>query len=143
MCIIYLGGSLMNEQQSQANRKVLVCITLQQNSKRLIDEGSSLAQSLNADFHILHISKGTTIFENEESSKLFQELFRYGASLGGEVHFLCSMHVTDTITSFIKENAITDLVIGAAPNNNEEKKNVYNRLTESLQMINIITLKRE
>ncbi len=133
----------MEEQQSQISRKVLVCITLQHNSKRLIDEGSNIAQSLDADFHVLHISKGTTIFENEESSKLFQELFRYGASLGGEVHFLCSTHVTDTITSFIRENAITDLVIGEAPNSTEDKRNVYSRLKDNLQMINIIALKRE
>ncbi len=137
----------MEEQQSNTNRKVLVCITLQENSKKLIDEGHYLAQNLGADFHILHISEGTTIFENEESSKLFQELFRYGASLGGEVHFLCSMHVTDTIASFIKENVITDLVVGEAPNNTEEKRNVYNRLRDRLQQelqaLNIITLKRQ
>lgn len=97
--------------------KVLVCITAQENSLRLISEGFEIAKQLDAPFHILHIKKGNTIFDGPESGKLLDNLFKYGTKLGGEIHFLCSESISDTITDFIKTNAITHLVIGESPAN--------------------------
>ena len=97
--------------------KVLVGITIQENSRRLIAEGHRLAQELHAPLHILHIRKGETIFDHPETSQLLEDLFSYGGELGGEVHFLCSNHVSQTFTSFVKKNHITHLVIGESPAN--------------------------
>ena len=60
------------------NPKILVGITIQENSRRLIDEGHRLSNELNAPLHILHIRKGETIFDHPDSSKLLDELFTYG-----------------------------------------------------------------
>ena len=100
--------------------KILVCFTLQANSKRLMQKGSELTHKLGGELHILHIRQGDSIFDTPDSSKLFEELFVYGSELGGQVHFLCSNNVTTTIHDFIRENGITHLVIGKT---NTELKN--------------------
>lgn len=126
------------------NPKILVGITIQENSRRLIDEGVKLSKSLNAPLHILHIRKGETIFDNPESSMLLEDLFAYGGELGGEVHFLCGKHVSKTFTNFVKENGITHLVIGEAPSHLALKSpSVYDKLTNELKDIEITVLQRD
>jgi K+-sensing histidine kinase KdpD len=99
-------------------KKVLVCITIQENSKRLIETGAKLSKELEAPLHILHIKKGDTIFDTPNSSELLDELFSYGSELGGEVHFLCSNEIPKTITEFISEKEVTNLVLGQATSPN-------------------------
>lgn len=124
--------------------KVLVGITIQENSRRLIDEGSRLSKELNAPLHILHIRKGETIFDNPESSQLLEELFTYGGELGGEIHFLCGEHVSQTFLNFVKDNQITHLVIGESPAHIETKSpSVYDKITNGLKNIEIVSLHRE
>lgn len=79
--------------------KILVCITIQENSKRLMEKGSELMKQFGGQLHILHIRKGESIFDTPNSTNLFEELFVYGSELGGQVHFLCSDDITPTITS--------------------------------------------
>ncbi len=127
------------------NYKVLVGITIQENSRRLIAEGFKLSGAIDAPLHILHIRKGETIFDRPESSELLSDLFAYGGELGGEVHFLCSNNIPETITSFIKENNITHLVIGEAPNGNtiSPRSSVYEQLKSQIGNIELIVLPRE
>lgn len=126
------------------NPKILVGITIQENSRRLIDEGVRLSKSLNAPLHILHIRKGETIFDNPESSMLLEDLFAYGGELGGEVHFLCGEHVSKTFLNFVKDNNITHLVIGESPSHLAIKApSVYDKITNELQDIEITVLRRD
>ncbi len=92
--------------------KVLVCITIQQNSKRLIKKGAKIASSLNAELHILHVEKAMSIFEKENAVLLLEELFELGKELGGEVHFVSDKDVATRIVSFINELDITKVVLG-------------------------------
>ena len=125
--------------------KVLVCITIQENSRRLITEGFNLAESLNASLHILHIRKGRTIFDNSESSKLLEKLFTYGSELGGEVHFLCSENIPQTISSFISTNQITEVIIGQAPEEDlaSMQPTIYNKLTNNLSHVHVTVIPRD
>lgn len=126
------------------NPKILVGITIQENSRRLIDEGVRLSKSLNAPLHILHIRKGETIFDDPESSILLEDLFAYGGELGGEVHFLCGAHVSQTFTNFVKDNQFTHLVIGESPAHLAIKApSVYDKLTNELNDIKITVLQRD
>lgn len=121
--------------------KVLVCITIQENSKRLIRKGHELASSFDSELHLLHIRKGDTIFENAGSSELFEELFIYGSELGGQAHFLCSDNVSNTIAEFIANYQITHLVIGQAPL--EAHSPVFEELQRILKHIEIVVLDRK
>lgn len=127
------------------NDKVLVGITIQENSRRLITEGFNLSKAIDAPLHILHIRKGETIFDKPESSELLEDLFAYGGELGGEVHFLCSNNISETITSFIKENHITHLVIGEAPNGSTfpHGSSIYEQLKLKIGDIHLTVLPRE
>lgn len=124
--------------------KVLVCITIQENSKRLIHKGSELAHSIDGELHVLHIRKGETIFDNPNSSKLFEELFVYGSELGGEVHFLCSSDVTHTISEFIVNNGITHVVVGRPPTmTNLPTTNIYPELQTTLKCSQLVVVDRD
>lgn len=124
--------------------KVLVGITIQENSRRLIDEGSRLSKTLNAPLHILHIRQGDTIFDHPESSQLLEDLFAYGGYLGGEVHFICGESIPSLLSNFIKENHITHLLIGEAPVGSSSKTpSVYDKLTHDLPDIEIVVVERE
>lgn len=119
-------------------QKILVCITIQENSKRLITEGHKLATLLKAPLHILHIRKGETVFDHPDSSTLLEELFNFGGELGGEVHFLCSNNILQTITEFIDNNQMTHLVIGETPNHDSDTNDgISTILKEALNHITI------
>lgn len=92
--------------------KVLVCITIQRNSKRLIEKGAKLAREHGAQLHILHVEKGMSIFQNPESATLLEELFNYGKKLGGEVHFVSDQQIAERILAFIRDMEVTKVVLG-------------------------------
>lgn len=122
--------------------KVLVCITIQQNSRRLIKKGFDAAQAIDGELHILHIKKGDTIFDHPDSSTLLEELFLYGSELGGEVHFLCSNNVTRTITDFIKEEGISTLIIGTPPSSIMSSSPIWGELKKATQNIDVLIVER-
>lgn len=125
--------------------KVLVCITIQENSRRLISEGFHIAKAQEASLHILHVRQGETIFEHSDSSSLLGELFDYGSELGGEVHFLCSSDISQTILDFIIDNHMTHLVLGEAPvvRGNKPAESVFQQLIQDVPGIHISVLSRE
>ena len=126
------------------NPKVLVGITIQENSRRLIDEGVRLSKELHAPLHILHIRRGETIFDEPESSTLLADLFNYAGDLGGEVHFVCGEHITEVFSDFVEKNHITHLVIGETPAYlASSAPSMYETLTYKLDNIEIDVLERE
>jgi len=92
--------------------KVLVCITIQGSSRRLIEKGSKIARENNAQLHILHVEKGMSIFQNPDAATLLEDLFKYGKELGGEVHFVSDQDVAGRIISFIRDMEVTRVVLG-------------------------------
>lgn len=92
--------------------KVLVCITIQHNSRRLIEKGANLCRESGGELHILHIENGKSIFSKPEVTELLEELFKYGKDMGGEVHFFTDDRVAERIVAFINEFQITTVVLG-------------------------------
>ncbi|TCT13076.1 hypothetical protein EDC18_10939 [Natranaerovirga pectinivora] len=126
-------------------KKVLVCITIQENSLRLIKEGSSLASSQDAEFHILHVEKGMSIFDQEGSVSVLEKLFELGKELGGEIHFISDQDVVGRIVKMTRDLEITHLIIGQTMENKVKrllKKDMNNRLVTSLDNIEIVVMDR-
>ncbi|MPM49129.1 hypothetical protein SDC9_95857 [bioreactor metagenome] len=48
--------------------RILVCITAQCNSKRLINEGAKVADQVNGELHIIHVQRGDSIFNNADDN---------------------------------------------------------------------------
>lgn len=127
-------------------QKILVCITIQHNSKRLIKKGHEIAQKTGAELHILHIAKGDSIFNDPKNGPLLDDLFKYASGLGAEVHFGCSSHVTKYIASFIKDHGITCIVLGETLRNALSKffkKNIEISLEAQKLDLEIIVLERD
>ena len=120
-----------------------MCITPQANSKRLITKANEKASELNAELHILHVEKGNNIFLTEDSPKLLEELYQFGAELGGILHGLCGEDITATIFKFIKKEKITHVVLGVPPENAAIKpEDVGEKLKAQLPYLELIMLQR-
>jgi len=102
-----MGGDALN--------KVLVCITPQANGMRLIDKGHEISLHINAELHILHVEQRNSIFFTDESAQMLDNLFRYGSERSGVVHAVCAQDPFSAIQRFIREEVITDVVLGESP----------------------------
>ncbi len=137
---------MLNANLSTKKEKILVCITIQHNSKRLIKRGYEMAQEIDGELHILHIAKGESIFTESKNGSLLDDLFKYASELGAEVHFECSNDVTKYIASFIKDHAITCIVLGETLRNALYKllaKNIETSLESSIPDVKIVVLERD
>lgn len=131
---------------SQDREKVLVCITIQKNSKRLIRKGAEIANEINGELHILHVEKGMSIFKNEESILLLEQLFEYGKQLGGEVHFLSGKDVQSKIVEFIKGMCITRLVLGETMRSKLRRlltKDIESKVLSQTKEVELLVLERD
>jgi|GEM_PF-453956 Osmosensitive K+ channel histidine kinase len=118
--------------------RVLVCITAQCNSKRLIDEGAKVASEANGELHIIHVQRGDSIFNNADTPKLLEELFDYGSKKGGMIHFYCDEHITECIGQFVNDKGITKMVLGEPPMDNiATQKEIEKKLRIVLENINL------
>jgi len=84
----------------EETKKVLVCITAQSNSKRLMDYGHDIAEKYEGELHILHVLKGDSVFNNPDTPALLQELFDYGSKEGGMIHAFCDENVSKSIGNY-------------------------------------------
>lgn len=124
--------------------KVLVCITPQANGKRLIKKANEKVLDLKGELHILHVVKGNNIFLTEESPKLLEELYGFGAELGGVLHGICGEDIPKTILKFIIDEKITHVVVGTPPQNtNVKSEDVYVTLKSELPELDILVLEPE
>ena len=126
--------------------KILVCITIQHNSKRLIQQGYEIANEMGGELHILHVAKGESIFTEPESGPLLQDLFEYASELGGEVHFGCSPNVIKYLASFIQDNGITGIVLGETLRNalySFFSQNIQTVLESRIPEVEVFVLERD
>ncbi|HOA82132.1 MAG TPA: universal stress protein [Defluviitaleaceae bacterium] len=127
-------------------QKILACITIQQNSRRLIKKGAELAEQLGGELHILHVEQGNSILAKNDTGELLQELFDYASKLGAEVHVVCDDNVPERIASFIKENNITELVIGETMKNKIYRfltNDIESYITSTTPEVEVVVLERE
>ncbi|WMI81451.1 hypothetical protein [Anaerotignum sp. MB30-C6] len=106
---------------AERKEKVLVLVTAQKNSLRLIDYGFSLSLADDAELHILHVQKGNSVFEGKDSLKRLQELVDYGGRMGACIHVQCDLNVAQCVSRFVKKEGITRVVLGEAPQEKQEK----------------------
>jgi len=136
----------MERGNDMRNEKVLVCITIQENSLRLIDKAVQITQQLNSELHIVHIQQGMSIFSNPEAGQMLEELFAYGKEQGGEVHFISDDDVPSRIVRFIEENAITRVVLGESIRHNLHQlleKDIHSYIRSANKAYDVLVLERK
>lgn len=109
--------------------KILVLVTAQKSSLRLIEYGFAMAQSCGGELHILHVQKGDSVFESNDTLKLLQNLVDYGCRRGGIIHLSCEDDVATCIGRFAEKEEITQVIMGRPPLQ-EEKKGRKKRVHE-------------
>ena len=82
---------------------------------RLIDKGHEISLRISAELHILHVEQCNSIFYTDESAQMLDKLFSYGSERNGVVHAVCSQDPFAAIKRFVREEVITDAVLGESP----------------------------
>lgn len=125
--------------------KILVGITVQANSKRLIEKGAEIANQKQGQLHILHVQKGNNIFVNSNSSELLQKLYQYASELGGETHAICGDDICEAIINFAKDMEITTMVLGERPKHIkvDSENDIISKIKLSIPEIEIVILERK
>jgi K+-sensing histidine kinase KdpD len=135
---------LLKNEPNAKTEKILVGITVQHNSRRLIKYGYDLACSKSGQLHILHVQRGNNIFLGANAPELLQELYQYGSELGGETHAICGEDVCKCIVDFIKDFGITQMVLGESVENTTigNDNALVKKLEEKFPYLKITTLER-
>ena len=138
----------VNSIKEDKSEKVLVCITSQLNSERLIDKAALLAEEIGAEFHILHVQRGDSIFNNSDTPAMMSRLCQYGSSKGGSIHFYCDEDISLCVAKFIAQRHITKVVMGQPPvkdinNINELRKAADKVLHDIKTPVEVIVIPRD
>lgn len=112
--------------------RVLVCITAQSNSKRLMDCGCTIAEACGGELHILHVLAGDSVFNNPDTPVLLQQLFDYGAKKGGIIHAYCDNNVPESIGRFAEKEEITKIILGEPPKEIDNPINHFKSIVKTL-----------
>lgn len=121
----------------KALEKILVLVTAQKSSLRLIEYGFALAQSCGGELHILHVQKGNSVFESNDSLKLLQTLVDYGCRRGGIIHLACEEDVAEYIGDFAEREGMTQVILGQPPQT-EGKKGKKKRENQFEKILNAL-----
>lgn len=92
---------------------VLVCVTGQQSSSRLIHRGAQIAQQKGATLLVLSVSgSGVNLLSNPDVSQALNDLYRLSGEVGAEMTMLHHTDALRAICDFVKERGVTHLVLG-------------------------------
>lgn len=92
---------------------VLVCVTGQQSSQRLVHRGAALAQEHNASLLVLSVSgSGVNLLSDPQVSQALNDLYRLCGEVGAEMTMLHHHDAHRAICDFAKEHHVTRLVLG-------------------------------
>lgn len=97
-------------ESEQTKPAVLVCITDQISSERLIASGAMLAQKENCELIVLNVQE--TMVNDEQSIQALEELFRISTKFHASMHIQYDQHSTQYTKKFIQERNIKNIVVG-------------------------------
>lgn len=124
--------------------KVLVLVTAQKSSLRLIEHGFAAAEECGGELHILHVQKGESIFEGEDALRLLQDLMEHGGRRGGVIHIACENDIAGCIGRFVREEGITQVVMGSGRGGGGGRKksrpDEYGKILEALPAKTAVTV---
>ncbi len=122
----------------KSNERVLVLISSNPDSARLVRIGSKLAGKLNSNLYVLHINlKHREKNKSVDYEKSLSKNISVAENLGAPVFSFQAKDVVSGVIDFVKSNNISHLVIGATNEkrrflNRFLKKSIVNRLIDSL-----------
>lgn len=98
----------------QTNEKVMVCITPNPSSKKLIRRGARRAKRYKCEWIVVYVNC-TNIFApklTKKDEEMLESHFKLARQLGAEVITLTGKSVSDELLKFAREKHITQIIIG-------------------------------
>jgi K+-sensing histidine kinase KdpD len=128
-----------------SGRKVLVCVTPQRNSFRLINKGSSFAKEFDAKLFVIYVQNKLDLAPDKGTAELINELFTITSEENGSMHIEVSDDIPTAIVNFINENGITHVMLGETMATKIErllKKDIISRITSKTESVEFLILER-
>lgn len=92
------------------HERVVVCISSNPESQRLIARGARMAEATGGDFFAIHVDTGKT--RTEEISRALARNKRFAASLNAEVVEVTGKSIPLAVASFVREKRATQVILG-------------------------------
>lgn len=90
--------------------KVAVCVSSGPQARDLIARGARLAQALDADLYVLHVSNPRD--EEDHRKRTLESSLQFAKNLGARIVTLTGSDTARTTAVFIRENRITQAIVG-------------------------------
>ncbi len=128
-----------------SKNKVLVCVTPQRNSFRLIKKGANYAKEFDADLFVLYVQKDLDLTKDKKTAELIDELFNLTSQQEGAMYIEVSDNISSSIVDFINKNNVTHVMLGQTMATKIEKllkKDVVSRVTSKAEGVQFLILER-
>ena len=104
------------------NVNVMVCVTKQKTSERLILSGHKLIKSQDDNLYVIHVVAEKGMFlEQDNDGEALEYLFGVSKKAGADLTVLRAKNTMKAMVDFAKKNHITNIVIGETPKEAESK----------------------
>lgn len=90
--------------------KVAVCISAGLQARDLIARGARLAEALDAEFYVLHVTDKSDA--NDEDRQMLENSLSFGKRLGAQIVLLPSGDTAKVTSAYIREHRITQAIVG-------------------------------
>lgn len=119
-----------------SKNKVLVCVTQQKTCERLIKKGAHICAELGCELFVIHVAANSqNILGNSSEGDALEYLFGISKSVGADLTVLRSDDIVKTISQFVRENKITNMVLGEPPD--DCSSGIINELNKKLSGVDI------
>ena len=123
-----------------AGKKILVCVTDQPQSSRLIHKGREWADAQEACLLVLHVRTcQKTMMGNPDIGAALNQLYADARAADAEMEIIASSEVEKTIADYVRGQQVTGVVIGSSPR--DGRVPMSERLKMLLPDIDILTVK--
>ena len=95
------------------NKKILVCVTVQQGCVRLIRQGHDLALATGAELHVLHVSENKSLLGKPENAAVLDTLFSLTREAEAEMSVLYDADAAAAIARHAGQLGASVLILGA------------------------------
>jgi two-component system sensor histidine kinase KdpD len=92
------------------SEKIAVCISSNPQAHDLIARGARLAEALNAELYVLHVSSKSD--DEPERKRILEASFQFAQNIGASVVNLNGSDTARATATFIRENRITQAILG-------------------------------
>jgi K+-sensing histidine kinase KdpD len=125
--------------------KLLVCVTPQRNSFRLIKKGSGFAKDFDAELFVIYVQRNLDLKTDKKTAELINELFTLTSEEAGEMHIEVSKDIPGAIAEFINKNNITHVLLGESMVTKIDKllkKDILSRVISKAEHVQFLILER-